>query len=88
MAVAQAVGARLWGLTEEDSVLLEAMVPTARLPVPPPRKAPALGRPPPWDGGEESHGSPSSCAGHVSVPWGRWVGAIGVPKVRGSCGRA
>ncbi|NXR43599.1 CRNS1 synthase, partial [Zosterops hypoxanthus] len=43
VAVAQAVGARLWGLTEEDSVLLEAMVPTARLPVPPPRSpAPRL----------------------------------------------
>ncbi|XP_014734202.1 PREDICTED: carnosine synthase 1 [Sturnus vulgaris] len=42
-AVAQAVGARLRGLTEEDSVLLEAMVPTARLPVPPPRSpAPRL----------------------------------------------
>ncbi|NXB01305.1 CRNS1 synthase, partial [Cnemophilus loriae] len=33
----------LRGLTEEDSVLLEAMVPTARLPVPPPRSpAPRL----------------------------------------------
>ncbi|NXS11430.1 CRNS1 synthase, partial [Neodrepanis coruscans] len=42
-AVAQAVGARLRGLTEEDSVLLEAMVPTACLPVPPPRSpAPRL----------------------------------------------
>ncbi|NWI58950.1 CRNS1 synthase, partial [Calyptomena viridis] len=42
-AVAQAVGARLQGLTEEDSVLLEAMVPTACLPVPPPRSpAPRL----------------------------------------------
>ncbi|XP_041878583.1 carnosine synthase 1 [Corvus kubaryi] len=42
-AVAQAVGAWLRGLTEEDSVLLEAMVPTARLPVPPPRSpAPRL----------------------------------------------
>ncbi|XP_057883144.1 carnosine synthase 1 isoform X2 [Melospiza georgiana] len=42
-AVAQAVGALLRGLTEEDSVLLEAMVPTARLPVPPPRSpAPRL----------------------------------------------
>ncbi|NWT90526.1 CRNS1 synthase, partial [Lanius ludovicianus] len=37
------VGARLRGLTEEDSVLLEAMVPTAHLPVPPPRSpAPRL----------------------------------------------
>ncbi|KAM6274458.1 LOW QUALITY PROTEIN: carnosine synthase 1 [Porphyrio hochstetteri] len=42
-AVAQAVGARLHGLREEDSVLLEAMVPTARLPMPPPRSpAPRL----------------------------------------------
>ncbi|NXY80439.1 CRNS1 synthase, partial [Glareola pratincola] len=42
-AVAQAVGARLRGLREEDSVLLEALVPTARLPVPPPRSpAPRL----------------------------------------------
>ncbi|NWQ68546.1 CRNS1 synthase, partial [Neopipo cinnamomea] len=42
-AVAQAVGAQLRGLTEEDSVLVEAMVPTARLPVPPPRSpAPRL----------------------------------------------
>lgn len=63
-AVAQVVGARLRGLTEEDSVLLEAMVPTARLPVPPPRKAPALGRPPPWEGGKSppgSHGSLQLC---------------------------
>ncbi|XP_061856381.1 carnosine synthase 1 isoform X2 [Colius striatus] len=36
-AVARAVGARLGGLREEDSVLLEALVPTARLPAPPPR---------------------------------------------------
>ncbi|NXC22674.1 CRNS1 synthase, partial [Corythaeola cristata] len=49
-AVAQAVGAWLGGLREEDSVLLEALVPTTCLPMPPPRKAPALGRPPPWDG--------------------------------------
>ncbi|XP_068254304.1 carnosine synthase 1 [Nyctibius grandis] len=42
-AVARAVGARLRGLREEDSVLLEALVPTARLPVPPPRSpAPRL----------------------------------------------
>ncbi|NWV16574.1 CRNS1 synthase, partial [Origma solitaria] len=42
-AVVQAVGDQLRGLTEEDSVLLEAMVPTARLPVPPPRSpAPRL----------------------------------------------
>ncbi|NWT49143.1 CRNS1 synthase, partial [Chroicocephalus maculipennis] len=42
-AVAQAVGARLRGLREEDSVLLEALVPTARLPAPPPRSpAPRL----------------------------------------------
>ncbi|KAF1403383.1 Carnosine synthase 1, partial [Spheniscus magellanicus] len=52
VAVAQAVGARLCGLREEESVLLEALMPTARLPVPPPRKAPALGCPPPWDGRE------------------------------------
>lgn len=51
--MAQAVGARLRGLLrEEDSVLLEALVPTARLPMPPPRKAPAFGCPPPWDGRE------------------------------------
>ncbi|NXW52411.1 CRNS1 synthase, partial [Nyctiprogne leucopyga] len=43
VAVAQAVGARLRGLREEDSVLLEALVPTARLPAPPPRSpAPRL----------------------------------------------
>ncbi|XP_054027660.1 carnosine synthase 1 isoform X1 [Dryobates pubescens] len=42
-AVARAVGARLRGLREEDSVLLEALVPTARLPAPPPRSpAPRL----------------------------------------------
>ncbi|KAF1584944.1 Carnosine synthase 1, partial [Eudyptes moseleyi] len=41
VAVAQAVGARLCGLREEESVLLEALMPTARLPVPPPR-SPAL----------------------------------------------
>ncbi|XP_061856382.1 carnosine synthase 1 isoform X3 [Colius striatus] len=42
-AVARAVGARLGGLREEDSVLLEALVPTARLPAPPPRSpAPRL----------------------------------------------
>ncbi|NXI35477.1 CRNS1 synthase, partial [Galbula dea] len=42
-AVAQAVGARLRGLREEDSVLLEALVPTACLPVPPSRSpAPRL----------------------------------------------
>ncbi|XP_065694996.1 carnosine synthase 1 isoform X2 [Patagioenas fasciata] len=42
-AVTQAVGARLGGLQEEDSVLLEALVPTARLPLPPPRSpAPRL----------------------------------------------
>ncbi|KAM9278167.1 carnosine synthase 1 [Morus bassanus] len=42
-AVAQAVGARLCGLQEEESVLLEALVPTARLPAPPPRSpAPRL----------------------------------------------
>lgn len=77
MAVAQAVGARLRGLTEEDGVLLEAMVPTAHLPVPPPRKAPALGRPPPWEGGgrvPRGPTGPCSCASHVSVPWGGWVG--------------
>ncbi|NWS78907.1 CRNS1 synthase, partial [Crotophaga sulcirostris] len=42
-AVARAVGARLRGLRGEDSVLLEAVVPTARLPAPPPRSpAPRL----------------------------------------------
>ncbi|NXW08142.1 CRNS1 synthase, partial [Fregetta grallaria] len=42
-AVAQAVGAQLRGLQEEESVLLEARVPTARLPAPPPRSpAPRL----------------------------------------------
>ncbi|NXS91251.1 CRNS1 synthase, partial [Jacana jacana] len=42
-AVTQAVGARLRGLREEDTVLLEALVPTARLPAPPPRSpAPRL----------------------------------------------
>ncbi|NWX40328.1 CRNS1 synthase, partial [Steatornis caripensis] len=42
-AVAQAVGARLRGLREDDSVLLEALVPTARLPALPPRSpAPRL----------------------------------------------
>ncbi|NXA29030.1 CRNS1 synthase, partial [Ibidorhyncha struthersii] len=42
-AVVQAVGARLRGLREEDSVLLEALVPTAHLPAPPPRSpAPRL----------------------------------------------
>ncbi|NXP06288.1 CRNS1 synthase, partial [Thinocorus orbignyianus] len=42
-AVTQAVGAHLRGLGEEDTVLLEALVPTARLPVPPPRSpAPRL----------------------------------------------
>lgn len=39
-AVAAAVVARLSGLQEEESVLLEALVPTARLPAPPPRKTP------------------------------------------------
>ncbi|XP_053924372.1 carnosine synthase 1 isoform X2 [Cuculus canorus] len=37
VAVAQALVARLHGLREEDSVLLEALVPTACLPAPPPR---------------------------------------------------
>ncbi|NXT28970.1 CRNS1 synthase, partial [Syrrhaptes paradoxus] len=42
-AVTRAVGARLRGLREEDSVLLEALVPTARLPAAPPRSpAPRL----------------------------------------------
>ncbi|XP_069713305.1 carnosine synthase 1 [Phaenicophaeus curvirostris] len=42
-AVAQALVARLQGLREEDSVLLEALVPTARLPALPPRSpAPRL----------------------------------------------
>ncbi|XP_030339602.1 carnosine synthase 1 [Strigops habroptila] len=42
-AVAQAVGARLRALRDDDSVLLEALVPTARLPEPPPRSpAPRL----------------------------------------------
>ncbi|XP_074023927.1 carnosine synthase 1 [Numenius arquata] len=42
-AVVQAVSAQLCGLREEDTVLLEALVPTARLPVPPPRSpAPRL----------------------------------------------
>lgn len=38
--MAAAVVARLSGLQEEESVLLEALVPTARLPAPPPRKTP------------------------------------------------
>ncbi|XP_066853974.1 carnosine synthase 1 [Anser cygnoides] len=38
-AVAAAVVARLSGLQEEESVLLEALVPTTRLPAPPPRSA-------------------------------------------------
>lgn len=90
--MARAVGAWLGGLTEEDSVLLEAMVPTARLPLPPPRKAPALGRPPPWEGWEESPGvprvSPQLCWPRVR-PLGRvaW-GDIGVPKPLGGWGRA
>ncbi|NWH79497.1 CRNS1 synthase, partial [Piaya cayana] len=42
-AVARALVAQLQGLREEDSVLLEALVPTARLPAPPPRSpAPRL----------------------------------------------
>ncbi|NWI34821.1 CRNS1 synthase, partial [Sula dactylatra] len=42
-AVAQAVGAQLRGLRKEESVLLEALVPTAHLPAPPPRSpAPRL----------------------------------------------
>ncbi|XP_064019486.1 carnosine synthase 1 isoform X2 [Pogoniulus pusillus] len=42
-AVARAVCAWLCGLREEDSILLEALVPTARLPAPPPRSpAPRL----------------------------------------------
>lgn len=44
-AVAQAVAALLKGLREEESVLLEALVPTGRLPTLPPRKTP-LGYPP------------------------------------------
>lgn len=70
-AVVQAVGARLRGLREEDSVLLEALVPTARLPAPPPRKAPAFGCPPPWDGREgppEAPPGPCGCGGHTSIP--------------------
>ncbi|XP_072194116.1 carnosine synthase 1 isoform X2 [Excalfactoria chinensis] len=38
-AVAQAVAALLKGLREEESILLEALVPTARLPTLPPRSA-------------------------------------------------
>lgn len=48
-AVAQAVAALLKGLREEESILLEALVPTARLPTLPPRKTP-LGYPPPRKG--------------------------------------
>ena len=76
-AVAQAVGARLRGLQEEESVLLEALVPTARLPVPPPRKTPTLGCPPPWDGRERLPGLPwvpvAVLAMCPSLVWvGRW----------------
>lgn len=87
--MAQAVGARLRGLTEEDSVLLEAMVPTARLPVPPPRKAPALGRPPPWEGGKSppgSHGSLQLCWPRVCPLGGGGWGPSGCPNYWGHGG--
>lgn len=90
-AVAQAVGARLGGLREEDSVLLEALVPTARLPLPPPRKTPALGCPPPWDGREGPPWAPlgpCGCAGHMSIPGDGGVVASGATKLLGSLGRA
>lgn len=82
VAVAGAVGALLGGLQEEDSVLLEAMVPTARLPAPPPRKTPVLGCPPPWGGREWG---PPGVPGHSMCPPG-WVVAMGATKPLSSWG--
>lgn len=90
-AVAQAVGARLAGLREEDSVLLEALVPTARMPLPPPRKTPALGRPPPWGGREGPPGLPwvpVAVPATLSISWDGGVVASGATKLLGSWGRA
>ena len=62
--MAQAVAALLKGLREEESILLEALVPTARLPTLPPRKTP-LGYPPPRKGLTRVH--PWVGGGHLGL---------------------
>lgn len=71
-AVAAAVVARLSGLQEEESVLLEALVPTARLPAPPPRKTPP--RAPTTPGGRGGREGPPRTPtipgkGPLKLPW-------------------
>lgn len=62
--MAQAVAALLKGLREEESILLEALVPTAHLPTLPPRKTP-LGYPPPRKGLPRVH--PWVGGGHLGL---------------------